>query len=131
MLLGPARSSRATAPGGVLVGAERSGRASASLLSDWTTAPEGFQYNRGEWFPTSIDSRSYNLGSIDLYNYTYADADWSGPFEYTEAPWDTPGWEQAPGSNVYLRAATAATGGLEWEISLEQGIRLTVVVRGQ
>jgi hypothetical protein len=98
--------------------------AAANLLSDSTSPPAGYyQYNRGTWFTSSLSSISYNLGSINLYNYRYGLQ--TGPYIYTTMPPDP----QPKNSNIYYLAGTNKTGSLIYKLDLPKEIKLTVVVK--
>jgi len=98
----------------------------AALLSDGT-AGAGYLYNSGGWIAASA---GYNLGSINLYNYDYVDAEqqvnWTGPWIWPAFP---AGVQHEASSTWYFLAAQGATGSLAWQIRLEQDTRLAVVVR--
>ena len=43
----------------------------ANLLSDRLMTPEGYSFNTGDWYSSTANGYSYNLGSINLFNYYY------------------------------------------------------------
>jgi hypothetical protein len=99
----------------------------AVLLSDRTEPPaEHFQYNTGGWLSDSLDGITYNLGSINLYNYRYFldPGYWEGPVIYVSLPYEI---EKA--SNMYYLAGENLSGTQTWDISLDTKVRLTVVIR--
>jgi hypothetical protein len=82
----------------------------ANLLSDNPNASPGYQYNSGTWFTSTIGSTSYNLGSIDLFN-----------FDPTPAIWLTSpvgGGSQYKTSNILFNAGIGLTGLQSWQIQL-------------
>jgi len=96
----------------------------ANLLSDSTSPPSGYyQYNSGTWFTSTIGSISYDLGSINLYNYTYSGQ--TGPRYFTSS---IPYGKEAA-SNIYYRVGTNLTGTITRSITMEDNIKLTVVVK--
>jgi len=96
----------------------------ANLLSDSTSPPSGYyQYNSGTWFTSTIGSISYDLGSINLYNYTYSGQ--TGPRYFTSS---IPYGKEA-GSNIYYRVGSNLTGTITRSITMEDNIKLTVVVK--
>lgn len=98
--------------------------AAANLLSDSTAPPSGYyQYNRGDWFTSTLSSVEYKLGSINLYNYRNNLL--NGPYIYTTMPTGP----QEKTSNIYYLAGTNKTGTLIYHIDLPKEIKLTVVVK--
>ena len=100
----------------------------AALLSDATDVASGLQYNKGAYFSAS----GFDLGSVNLDNYQYTDSS-----NYTQTGlWlysgsgsvgiDAP----AAGSNTHYYAGTIPAMSSEtWDISLPEGVRLTVVIK--
>lgn len=104
----------------------------ANLLSDVTSAAEPVRYNRGDWFTFTVDGHSYDLGSINLYNFRYLDStngiDHTGPWINTSKP--TYGTQMAAYSNSYYKAGVVAAGGTAtWNITLPAGVVMSVVVK--
>lgn len=98
--------------------------AAANLLSDRPSPPAGYyQYNSGNWFTSTINSINYDLGSINLYNYLYSGQ--SGPRYYTST---IPAGKEAA-SNVFFRVGTGLKGTVTRSITMEDNIKLTVVVK--
>ena len=100
----------------------------ACMLSNLTDVENGLKYNNGSsWMSYEIDGISYNLGSINLFNYV------SSPNIYTA----TSSSERSVGSsyslgastNRYARAAERKTGTLTKYVKLESHTALTIVVR--
>lgn len=98
--------------------------AAANILSDSTSPPSGYyRYNSGTWFTSSLSGITYNLGSINLYNYRYGLQ--TEPYIYTTLPRG----RQPKTSNIYYRAGKNVTGTLVYKIDLPKEIKLTVVVK--
>jgi hypothetical protein len=94
----------------------------AMLLSDSTSAPEGYRYNCGDWFTSSSGNIPYTLGSINVFNYV--DGSGSTLNIYSEYP-QTP---LSAGSQI-LYDAGSMTGSQHWTITLPAGTILTVVAK--
>ncbi|MEW5814441.1 MAG: hypothetical protein AB1798_03465 [Spirochaetota bacterium] len=97
----------------------------ANLLSDATAVPAGYQYNRGGYFTSRMGDMDYNLGSINLYNYTYITQ--AGPYIYTSSPVGL--LNQYKTSNLYYLAGTGLSGQHAWNITLPAGVKMTVVLK--
>ena len=94
----------------------------ANILSDNTNpTSDCYQYNNTGWFNSTIGSISYDLGSINLYNYSPT------PTIYTTLP--TSGGMNGS-SNIYYNAGVNLSGSNRWRIKIDSGVRLTVIVRG-
>ena len=91
----------------------------ANLLSDKMDMGAGYIFNRGdEWSKSTINGITYNLGSINLYNY------WPSPYIYDKLP-----TSQKPGSNLFYRAGSNLSGGKEWYFKgVNANTKVTVVV---
>jgi hypothetical protein len=99
----------------------------ANLLSHLTTLPTAaYYYNRGAFLDEPLDSVTYQLGSINLNNYTYA-AGIYGSRLYTSVTYPAVG-NQPGTSNLYYQAGINLTGAHTWTIRMENNIYLTVVV---
>lgn len=91
----------------------------ANLLSDQTTVNTGSVFNTGTWITSTVNGIAYDLGSINLYNYTPT------PYIYTELP-----GAQQPGSNIYYRAGSNLNGTKEWSfVGMSADTKLTVVIK--
>lgn len=91
----------------------------ANLLSDKTTMSAGYIYNTGSWITSTINGIAYDLGSINLYNYS------PSPYIYNDLP-----WIQQPGSNIYYRAGSNLSGTQEWSfVGMSSDTKLTVVIK--
>jgi hypothetical protein len=102
----------------------------ANLLSDQTGLDEGYRYNRGDWFQSKSNGITYNLGSINLYNYTYAPDDYIGPWLYEDNPVGSTYFEKHHGyGNLFYKAVEAATGEYTWDISTGSNVIVTVVIK--
>ena len=88
------------------------------------------RYNSGEWIQSSVGGATYSLGSINLFNYYFADASQTGPYIYTDG---LPYVGQAvflPGTSVtYYLAGAGLTGEPEWDIHLGKRTDLVVVAK--
>jgi hypothetical protein len=98
------------------------------LLSDRTNAPAGYRYNTGGWTSSSEGGLTYNLGSINLFNYYQGSSNDLGPYAYTS---DSSIPSSAPyySTNIYFLAASALSGSRTWEITLPTNIVMSVVVK--
>ena len=92
----------------------------ATILSDKMHMDVKYIFNRGdEWSQSIINGITYNLGSINLYNYSPT------PYIHDQLP-----TIQKPGSNLFYRAGSNLSGGKEWYFKgMTQGTRVTMVVR--
>jgi hypothetical protein len=109
--------------------------AAAVLTSDERIVPwEGGDldsvYNAGQWFESTVDSITYRLGSINLYNHVSGSgvSAVEGPQVYSGDDLGN-GDTQEAASVVYYQAGSSATGKLEWEISLGANTDLVVVAK--
>lgn len=91
----------------------------AVLGSERTDMPPGYVYNTGSWISSSVGGLSYNLGSIDFFNYSPAPQMLSGTVSSKMI---------APAANVYFRAASGLTGSQTWSLDVPQGVGFSVVV---
>lgn len=98
----------------------------AVILSDLTD-PTGdhYQYNKDDWFYSSEDGIQYDLGSINMYNYEYDSQ--NGPLIYTDTA-DFPSQMNGT-SNLYYKAGSSISGKQNWQIRMDQDVKLTVIVR--
>jgi hypothetical protein len=92
------------------------------LLSDVTMAPARYRYNTGGWVKTSAGGLSYNLGSINIFNYSPA------LYVFKQAG-TVPGTTFNRSSNIYYSAAQGLGTARSWTISVPQGIVMTVVIK--
>lgn len=106
--------------------------AASSLLSDKDNTPAYYEYNNGtsgDWFTSFISPITYDLGSINLYNYGYKSKSnvkyYYGPYIYYEMP---TGYIKAA-SNLYYCAGESLYGEKTWNIKLKSDVRLTVIAR--
>jgi hypothetical protein len=102
----------------------------AVLLSDSTSTSSGYQYNTGSSFSSTLSGITYNLGSINLYNYDYVSSDGtlSGPGIFSELSLPKLGVHYAM-SNTYVQVGSAETGTFKKTIEMSDGVKLTVVTR--
>ncbi len=110
------------------------GFAEAVLRSDDdTTSLPGRDFNSGTWFSSVIDAETYELGSIDLFNYSYSNGEYTlnGPYLYNaSAPsyWFS---EPYPMSNMYFLAGEGLTGPHSWEITMPEKMEFMAVEKEQ
>ena len=91
----------------------------ANLLSDQTTSPIGYKFNTGGWISSTINGITYDLGSINLYNY------WPRPNVYNELP-----YSQQPNSNILYKAGDKLSGKNEWLIKgMGNDVKMNVVIK--
>lgn len=92
----------------------------ANLLSDNTTVATGYRFNTGSWITSTVNGISYDLGSINLYNYSPT------PTIYNKLP----NQQQQPNSNILYRAGNNLSGKNEWLIQgMDSDVKLTVVIK--
>jgi hypothetical protein len=96
------------------------------LLSDREDLPQGYRYNAGGWFNSSLDGISYRLGSIDAFRYYRYGTSVLGPFVFTA---NGPAGQGLASSNVLFRAAQGFTGKRSFEINLPEGVRMYIVLK--
>ncbi len=110
----------------------------STLLSDKINTLDDYKYNSGDWFTDSYGSTSYNVGSINMYNYRYAPIDkktgdtiliQDGPYIYSESHPLPTYYSMPKASNIYYKAAQGLTGPQTWNIKLRRNVRLTVVAK--
>jgi hypothetical protein len=97
--------------------------AAAVLLSDAASSgPAGYLYNTGGWMTSSSGGISYDLGSIDLFDY-------SPTLNVFTATGSVPsGVTFSSSSNVYYEAAAGLASARTWSITVPQGIVMSVVL---
>ncbi|MBU2511457.1 hypothetical protein KJ966_08960 [bacterium] len=93
----------------------------AVLLSGDTTASSGYQYNSGNSFVSTLDSVTYELGSINLYYYSPLPAITESSSFAVSSMYKT--------SNRYFKVGSEMTNSGTWTISMPSGVKLTVVTR--
>jgi hypothetical protein len=98
----------------------------ATLLSDDTDAEDGVRYNKGDFFDSSTGGVTYEVGSINLYNYKYDTLE--GPSIYSSSP--VGAYSQQYGtSNVYFLAGTDLDGEQSWDIDMPDDVLMSVVFK--
>ena len=92
----------------------------ATLLSDKMDMSVGYRFNRGDqWSQSTVSGITYDLGSINLYNY------FPTPYIYDELP-----TTQKAGSNLFYRGGSRLSGEREWYFKgVDKSTRVTVVVK--
>jgi hypothetical protein len=103
--------------------------AAANLVSDNTSAPAGYRYNTGGWIDSSIGGTTYNLGSINLYNYYYSAMNQTGPYFYTSSPVGNYGVSMPSSCIFYYRVGSDLTGTVSRNISFVDDMAVTIVVK--
>jgi hypothetical protein len=96
--------------------------AASVLISDSTAAPAGYRYNTGGWTTSTAAGITYNLGSIDIFNYSPA-------LKVYTATGVVPGTTFLHSSNVYYRAASGLAAAKTWSLSIPAGIKMSVVLK--
>ena len=99
----------------------------AVLLSNQTDLSSGYLYNTAGSFSSTLGSITYNLGSVNLFNYS--DGDLNGPFLFTPSTLISQLGGHNKMSNTYVQVGTAETGTFSKTVQMEAGIRLTVVTK--
>jgi len=100
--------------------------AASVLLSDREDLPQGYRYNIGGWFNSSLDGVNYKRGSIDAFRYRrYASLE-LGPYVFTASG---PSGQGLASSNVFFRAAQAFTGKRSYEINLPEGVKMYALLK--
>jgi hypothetical protein len=95
--------------------------AASVLLSDTTTAPPGYRYNTGGWSSFTIGSVGFNLGSINIFNYTPQLTTYSSTAAIPAPPYYS--------SNVYFFAASKLARSRTFSLTLPAGIEMNVVLK--
>jgi len=96
--------------------------AASVLLSDMTTAPARYRYNTRGWTTSRAGGLSYNLGSINIFNYA------PELYVFTQAG-TVPGTTFNRSSNIYYQAALGLGTARSWTLTVPQGILTTVVLK--
>jgi len=95
--------------------------AAAVLLSDRTSAPFGYRYNAGGWTSFSVGGQTFNLGSINVFNYSPTLTPYSSSVPIPAVPYYS--------SNVYFKAATALSAPATFTLALPAGTVMSVVLK--
>jgi hypothetical protein len=93
----------------------------AVLLSDVTQAPAGYRYNTGGWTAASQGGISYNLGSINIFNYVPALTVFNGSGSVPSSVFYR-------SSNVYYLAARSLGSSRTWKIKVPTDVLMSVVI---
>jgi hypothetical protein len=102
----------------------------AGLLSRWAVAvlgsarddmPPIYRYNTGAWTSSTEGGVTYQLGSIDFFNY-------DPPPQVLSGTGPAPGGTIAAAANVYYLAASGITGSRSWTLDVPRGVGFSVVV---
>ena len=100
----------------------------ANLLSDDLGADPRYRYNSGRWSESDASGVTFEVGSINLYNYRYETPSFSqeGPFLYSLDGFNER--TQPPHSNMYATLGRN-TGTVRLQVSAVSGNRIAVVVK--
>ena len=91
----------------------------ANLMSHQTTNDAGYKFNTEDWSSSTVGAVTYNLGAINLYNYSPA------PYMYDKLP-----TQQKPGSNLFYKAGSNLNGDVEWYFNgIDKNTKVTVVIK--
>ncbi len=83
-------------------------------------------YNKDAAFTSTLSPITYNLGSINLYNYKYDSL--NGPWYYSLSSLESNKDSLYRGSNTYVYAGSL-TELQEWTFRMKDGVSLTVIVK--
>jgi len=95
--------------------------AASVLISDDTSAPPGYRYNTGTWTSFSLGSETFNLGSINVFNYSPALTVYSSSVPIPAAPYYS--------SNIYFKAASMLAGPRTFSVTIPSGTGMSVVLK--
>ena len=88
----------------------------AVVLSDQTNTDEKFKYNRGDFFSSSYGESSYQLGSINFFNYT-----------------PTPRFKESAtldnNANLYSKIGENLTGKIDVTITANKGVTISLIAK--
>jgi len=111
----------------------------AYIISDLNTNlkdDKGYVLNTGSWFSERFGNSNitYRLGSINMYNYNYANEELDiyqkGPYFYTTSPVGNENNSVfMPLSNLYYKLGEGLSGNVSSRINMQPGSMLTVVVK--
>jgi hypothetical protein len=96
------------------------------LLSDQLDTSLYYRYNTGASFNTIIGTTTYQIGSINMYNYTLAGQ--AGPKTVSISELPDLNYHNAA-SNILVKAGSQLTGTQEWAIKMGRDINLSVVLK--
>jgi hypothetical protein len=100
----------------------------AVLLSDRTDAPAGYRYNTGTFFTSTGGSTSYNLGSINFFNYQQYGLSGTGPVLFS-GNGSVGSTAPLAASGTLYSALVGASGKKSWTIDLPASVNMSVVVK--
>jgi hypothetical protein len=92
------------------------------LLSDTMQAPAGYRYNTGGWTTSTEGGLPFNLGSINVFNYS------PSLYVYTGSGTVPPSIFYRS-SNTYFQAATKLASSRTWKITIPQNVLMSVVIK--
>ena len=100
----------------------------ATMVSGITTSSADAPnlYNTGTWSSSTINGMTFDMGSINMFNYVQkGNTSVSGPYYYSSLG-DIVNPVYAT-SNLYYKAASAVSGNLSYTVSLPSNVYLTVI----
>ena len=96
----------------------------AAYLSYKTDTPEGYRYNKGGYFISTIGSITYHLGSINMHNYCFD----SKCGIKTWTPGQLSGLTTQYGtSNVFVLVGEDVTGTQTHTVSMQAGVKVAAI----
>ncbi|TAN32139.1 peptidase M30, partial [Patescibacteria group bacterium] len=95
--------------------------AASVLISDNTSAPFGYRYNSGGWMSFSEGSETFNLGSLNVFNYSPTLTVYNSSVPIPAAPYYS--------SNIYFKAASMLTGSRTFSVTIPAGTGMSVVLK--
>jgi hypothetical protein len=95
--------------------------AASVLLSDTTAAPPGYRYNTDGWSSFTVGSLGFNLGSIDIFNYSPQLTTYSSTSPIPAPPYYS--------SNVYYLAASRLNSAQTFKVTLPAGTDMSIVLK--
>ncbi len=98
----------------------------AVLMSDITSNIDGYHYNSGTFFTSVLSGTTYNLGSINLFNYTCSNV--AGPAFFNPSSLQALGMHFGT-SNTFVKIGEGLTGNFARTIDMPSGVKLTVVYK--
>lgn len=99
----------------------------ANVLSDDLNTQSLYRYNSGDWISEIVSDITYNLGSINLFNYQYGSQE--GPYFHNVDELDGIS-QQPPHSNLYAYLGRYS-GRIEGQISYTDGTQIILIAKDQ
>ena len=96
------------------------------LVSDDLSAPRQVRLNRGDWFESTAGGQTYELGSVNAYNYSFPEG---GGLYHGPSFWP-PGTAVVPAAaNRFILPGTVPTGGVTLRFNLPSDVVVTILSR--